>query len=125
VLHGLMHLTAQGTHQGVNALQELEKIVKKWTDGPRGRLGVFTRDGEANDRRRAAECRRRLAKHKDLSARLLRNRRDDGSIISESIEQQKRLEASNQSACESITRPFKSRRRKRRPVERRQLRGER
>lgn len=113
VLYGLMHLTEYGTHQGVKALREIEKTVKKWTDGPRGGLGVFTRDGEAKDRQRAAEYKRQFAAHEALSARLLGNRLDDGSIISESIEQQKQLEASDQPSSESLTRRFKTRRRER------------
>jgi hypothetical protein len=53
-------LVTYGEHDAANALREIRKLMKRWTEGQRG-LAVFTRDGDARDERRRAA----VAEHRE------------------------------------------------------------
>lgn len=46
---GRRWVTRRGIHDVGEALREINKTTRKWTEGPRGGLAVFVRDGEAKD----------------------------------------------------------------------------
>lgn len=44
-------VTIRSIHDGAKALREMSQTMRKWTEGPRGGLATFTRDGDAKDAR--------------------------------------------------------------------------
>lgn len=48
---GRRWVTRRGIHDVGEALRNMEKTTRKWTEGPQGGLGVFVRDGEAKDQK--------------------------------------------------------------------------
>jgi hypothetical protein len=121
IFFGIRNLGIYDMHDAAEALREIKKTVGEWTDGHHG-LAVFARDGDAKDER----SREQMRKHREMFER---NRREDGSIISEWVEQQMgsewnehqvRVEALPRSESrESIAARFRSRRRARTQVPRR------
>lgn len=115
IFFGIRNLRRYDIHEAAEALREMRKTLERWTDGSRG-LAVFTRDGDAKDARLAEERRTMLEM-------VQRNRREDGSIVSEWVEQQMNSEFDESQiameplpaieARESIPARFKRRRRAR------------
>lgn len=115
IFFGIRNVGTYDMHDAAEALREIKKTVGKWTEGPHG-LAVFTRDGDAKDRRLAED----VEEHREM---IERNRRADGSIASEWVEQQMGSEWDEQQirmdplprsdSRESIAARFKSRRRAR------------
>lgn len=69
---GKQWVDVRTVHHGAKALVEIQKIIGKWTDGPRAGLSVFTRDGEAADEAAAERHRHAVARMEEINARLLR-----------------------------------------------------
>lgn len=61
-------------HYGAKALMEIQKIIGKWTDGPRGGLAVFTRESDAADQASAERHRRARERAAEINARMLEPR---------------------------------------------------
>ena len=51
----------RGVHDAASALRDIRDAVKRWGEGPRGGLKVYTRDGEAKDEREREWVRERRA----------------------------------------------------------------
>jgi hypothetical protein len=70
-------VTVYGSHHAAVALRELSAEAKKWREGPTGGLKVYTRDGDARDKRMREDADERRAARRQRS-----QAPDDGSLES-------------------------------------------
>ncbi|GAA1622633.1 hypothetical protein GCM10009744_07400 [Kribbella alba] len=80
IFFGIRNVGLQDIHDVSQDLRKIRETVARWTEGLHG-LSVFTRDGEAKDKRQREEM-------DEINRRLATNRREDGSVISEWTELQ-------------------------------------
>ena len=121
IFFGIRNLGVQDIHDVSQDLRKIRETVARWTEGFNG-LRVFTRDGAAKDARDREQM-------DEVNQRLETNRRADGSVISEWVEQQMGSNWNEThlsidqvplpTASESVSRRFKIRRRARHDLERR------
>jgi hypothetical protein len=115
IFFGIRNVGIHDIHDVSQDLRKIRETMMRWTEGLNG-LKVFTRDGNAKDRRQAEEF-------EEMQERLETNRRADGSVISEWLEEQMESNVSEThlsieqtpvpKASESASRRFKNRRRDR------------
>lgn len=68
-----------GVHDAAKALREMQSTIKRWQDGPRGGLAVYTRDGDALDQRRREEAANAQRRHEELTRRVIPRPEDEGT----------------------------------------------